>query len=63
MSTLVAGRGKLAVLDSSSLVINTAFSIHAWDSGIWNTDHFSVFEGSLKNYFMSIGNLKMSMEH
>jgi len=48
MSVLVAGRGKLAILDSSSLVINTAFIIHAWDSGIRNTDCFSMFEGSLK---------------
>jgi len=48
MSTLVAGRSKLAILNSSSLVINMAFSIHAWDSGIRNTDCFSTFEGSLK---------------
>jgi len=48
MSALVAGRGKLAVLYSGSLVINTAFSIHAWDGGIGNTDHFSMFESSLK---------------
>jgi len=49
MSVFVAGRGKLAILNSGSLVINMAFSIHAWDSGIRNTDHFSMFEGSLKN--------------
>jgi len=48
MSMLVAGRGKLAILDSGSLVINMAFSMHAWDSSIRNTDHFSTFEGSLK---------------
>jgi len=63
MSALVAGRGKLAILDSGSLVINTAFSIHAWDSGIRNTDRFSTFEGSLKKLIMSIGNLKMRMVH
>jgi len=49
MSVLVAGRGKLAILDSGSLVRNMAFSIHAWDSGVRNTDRFSTFEGSLKN--------------
>jgi len=46
---LVAGRGKLGILNSSSLVVNVAFSIHAWDSGVRDTDHFSTFEGSLEN--------------
>jgi len=50
MSMLVAGRTKLAVLNSSSLVVNMAFSIHAWDSGVRDTDCFGMFEGSLENF-------------
>jgi hypothetical protein len=46
-SALVAGRSNLSVLNGSSLEVNTAFSIHPWNSGVWNTDRLCVFEDSL----------------
>jgi len=52
-SVFVAGRAKLATLDSGSLEVNATFSIHAWNSGIRNTDHLAILDGILWNYFMS----------
>jgi len=46
-SALVAGRAELSVLNGCSLEINMAFSIHPWNSRVWNTDHLCALEGSL----------------
>ena len=44
---LVAGRRVLHVLEGNSLAISTAFSVHARDSGIWNTHHLCTLDNSL----------------
>jgi len=53
-STLVAGRAELSIFNGCSLEINMAFSIHPWNSRVWNTDCLCALEGSLWNYFMNM---------
>jgi hypothetical protein len=44
---LVAGRRVLRVLEGNSLAISTAFSVHARDSGIWDTHRLCTLNNGL----------------
>lgn len=46
-STLVAGRHDGAVNDTDGLEISNVFSIHAWNSGVWNTHRLSALDSRL----------------
>jgi hypothetical protein len=61
-SALVTRRTGHTVLNGSGLEVNTAFSIHAWNSGIRDTDRFGSLEGSLKMNLMSFGDLSITMD-
>ena len=45
--TLVAGGCVLRVLEGNSLAISTAFSVHAGDSGIWDTHRLCTLDNGL----------------